>query len=329
MGFADFAQSEADEVKYKARLALTESKQRENWVWKLGQEMEQQQKKNQMTADMVNKLKQDTGLGADSGLDVNSPEVRIGEGGTNKVYYPSDKDKELRIKQGLNRINLKESKGMQLTPIEQKFKEEYSGLYDEKPKAGEPGGTPKGLSIETGGKLAMVKQAKGDIQEVRKMLFPDGTPKSFKRGLATASNIPGSRAPIIGAIIPQALPFHEGAQKIYSRLQNAVAAKLRVETGAQANPAEVENILARFGVTGTSNPEAAFDALNRLENFMDTTIDITDPNQLFSTAGKKTNLKELVSPIENNDLSLKIKQARDSGYSEEEIQSYIKSKGLQ
>ena len=147
----------------------------------------------------------------------------------------------------------------------------------------------KGLSIETGGKLAMVKQAKNDIEEVRQMLFPDGTPNSFKRGLATASNLPGSRAPLIGAIVPQALPFHEGGQKVYSRLQNAVAAKLRVETGAQANPSEVENILARFGITGASSPEAAFDALKRLEGFMDETINITDPTGKFSGKAKSQN----------------------------------------
>ncbi|MFA6067513.1 MAG: hypothetical protein WC810_02930 [Janthinobacterium sp.] len=140
----------------------------------------------------------------------------------------------------------------------------------------------KGLSIETGGKLAMVKQAKIDIKEARQMLFPDGTPKSFKRGRAFASNLPGGRAPIIGAVIPQAMPFNEMGQKIYSRLQNAVAAKLRVETGAAATPQEVENILARFGVTSASNPTAAFDALKRLEDFMDETISITDPSGRFT-----------------------------------------------
>lgn len=141
----------------------------------------------------------------------------------------------------------------------------------------------KGLPIETGGKLAMVRQAKKDIKEVRDMLFPEGTAKSFKRGLAFASNLPGSRAPLLGAVIPQALPFHEKGQKIYSRLQNAVAAKLRVETGAQANPSEVENILRRFGITSASDPSAAFDALKRLENFMDETINITDPQGRFGS----------------------------------------------
>ena len=162
----------------------------------------------------------------------------------------------------------------------------------------------KGLSIETGGKLAMVKQAKLDIQEVRDMLFPDKTPKSFKRGLAFASNLPASRFPVLGAVIPQALPFHEKGQKIYSRLQNAVAAKLRVETGAQANPSEVENILARFGVTSFSDPKAAMDALNRLENFMDETINITDPRGLYS---KDPVVNRAVRDIvDRNDLDTKI-----------------------
>lgn len=154
----------------------------------------------------------------------------------------------------------------------------------------------KGLSIETGGKLAMVSQAKKDIQEVRDMLFPEGTAKSFKRGLAFVSNLPGSRAPLIGAIIPQALPYapwwakaSEQGQKIYSRLQNAVAAKLRVETGAQANPSEVENILRRFGITSASSPQAAWDALQRLEDFMNTTINITNPSGRFGISTNNQN----------------------------------------
>lgn len=143
----------------------------------------------------------------------------------------------------------------------------------------------KGLPIETGGKLAMVKQAQTDIQDVRKMLFPDGTPNSFSRGRAFLSNLPGSRGHLWSGLIPQAMPFSEMGQKIYSRLQNAVAAKLRVETGAQANPSEVENILQRFGITSASNPKAAWDALDRLEQFMNTTINITDPSGRFKAAG--------------------------------------------
>jgi hypothetical protein len=155
----------------------------------------------------------------------------------------------------------------------------------------------KGLSVETGGKLAMVIGGLKDLKEVRNMLFPDGTPQSFKRGLATVSNIPLSRAPILGAVIPESLPdspfwrnASEKGQGIYSRLQNAVAAKLRVETGAQANPSEVENILRRFGVSGASSPQAAFDALNRLEDFFNETIKIIDPTGRFTSG--ETNIQE-------------------------------------
>lgn len=130
----------------------------------------------------------------------------------------------------------------------------------------------KGLSIETGGKLAMVNQAKKDIQGVRDILFPDGTPQSFRPGVAGLSNLP-----FIGPA-----PYNEDAQKVFSRLHNALAAKLRVETGAQANPSEVDNMLKRFGIGITSDPNAAFDNLKRLEDFMDETIKITDPSNVFS-----------------------------------------------
>lgn len=124
-----------------------------------------------------------------------------------------------------------------------------------------------GIAMETGGKVVMATQAIKDLQDARKMLFPDGTINSYDRKLAGKSNIP-----LVGA-----WPNDAKSQMLYSRMQNAVAAKLRIETGAQANPSEVKNIMNRFGISLVTAPEAAMDFLNRLEGFMSDTIKITEP----------------------------------------------------
>lgn len=318
-GIKGFADIQAEKAKIAGDVMVNRLKEQDNWFYKM-KEMKQKQEtemsdwKNKMEAikqyneslrqnkpiAMQPRLPNSPTMGSTQGMggvttqetpqdnaDVFSmpiqPEARMSPTGAPTLHYPDRKEFIF------NKIQEKKAQNKPLNNLEKKFEENYLGLKTEAEKTAEN----KGLSIETGGKLAMVKQAKKDIQEARQMLFPDGTPKSFSRSRAFVSNLPGSRAPIIGGIIPQSMPFNEMGQKIYSRLQNAVAAKLRVETGAQANPSEVENILARFGVTSFSDPKAAWDAIKRLEEFMDTTIDITDPGQKFASAGGQNTLSEL------------------------------------
>ena len=50
--------------------------------------------------------------------------------------------------------------------------------------------------------------------------------------------------------------------------------------------------MRRFGISGASSPEAAWDALNRLEDFMDETITITDPRGRFTGQPKEKKISE-------------------------------------
>lgn len=131
----------------------------------------------------------------------------------------------------------------------------------------------KPLSSESAGKLAMVTQAEKDLNEAEGLLFPDGV---FSPSMAFQTNFPGG-----------GVPATEGRQ-VYSKVLNAVNAKLRVETGAQANPSEVKNILERFLPTMRDTDETAKDKFRRLKEFMSTTRSMIDPRGRF----KKT---------ENND----------------------------
>ena len=135
-----------------------------------------------------------------------------------------------------------------------------------------------GLSGEAAGKVAMADQAVTDIRGVRNILFDkDG---KLDRSLVAAMNVPFSAG----------VPGHANARSAYSKIQNAVSAKLRIETGAAATESEVRGILDRF-LPKVSDPESVVkERLDRLEEFMNTTIDQTKgvrPEHLRSRAKKE------------------------------------------
>jgi hypothetical protein len=132
----------------------------------------------------------------------------------------------------------------------------------------------KPLSAESAGKLAMVTQAESDLNEAENLLFPGG---KFSPGMAFQTNFPGG-----------GVPRTEGRQA-FSKVLNAVNAKLRIETGAQANPSEVRNILERFLPTVRDSEETAKDKFRRLKEFMATTKSIIDPRGRFNQDGLNNN----------------------------------------
>ena len=130
---------------------------------------------------------------------------------------------------------------------------------------GKPVGTStaEGLSGEAAGKVAMADQAIMDLRGARSILFDkDG---KMNRSVVAAMNIP----------LTAGMPGNADARSAYSRMQNAVSAKLRIETGAAATESEVRGILDRF-LPKISDPESvAKERLDRLEEFMNITIDLT------------------------------------------------------
>ena len=120
------------------------------------------------------------------------------------------------------------------------------------------------VAAETAGKVVMVTQAIADIDAAEKLLFPK--PGQFNRKLAFGAQ----------ASLPEWMV--KDAQTVQSALQNAIAAKLRVETGAQANDQEIKNIANRFFPSGVKDSEgSARNKLTRLKRFMQDGKFIMDP----------------------------------------------------
>ena len=116
---------------------------------------------------------------------------------------------------------------------------------------------PKPLSAEAAGRYSMANQALKDVQDVkRSILNPEG---DLNDTLVAAANVPFTAG--VGT----------DARMLRSRIENAVAAKLRIETGAAATKDEIENISKRFMPTLGDTAASAMDKLNRLEEFMQST----------------------------------------------------------
>ena len=167
--------------------------------------------------------------------------------------------------------------------------------------AGRQAGT--GLGAEAAGKLTMIQQAKNDLTQARDMLF--NSKGQLKRGLALASNIPLSDAPVVGNIIPDAIGGD--ARKVMSRIENALQAKLRIETGAQANKDEIRKLYKTFGIDAIfDSSESAKDRLNRLIDFMDNATVALDPsgNFVYTTSDSGLNSKLNTSLSENGTSSI-------------------------
>jgi len=117
------------------------------------------------------------------------------------------------------------------------------------------------------GHYTLAQESMRNIDDVKKILFPKGTPESFNRGAAVKSNIPGSNLPIIGNVIPDVMPWSKEGQDIYRQIGEALAAKQLIKTGVAARPDETRAMTKRFMAGIESNPESAFSALNELGEF--------------------------------------------------------------
>lgn len=129
----------------------------------------------------------------------------------------------------------------------------------------------KGAGAEAG-KIALAQESIQNIRDMKKILFPDGTAKSFNRMAAGKANLP---------IIGGPLPFDEEGQTLFRKGGAALAARQLIQTGVAARPEETKALVRQFMANSASNPKAAFKALDELENFYGSYLGTTDPTNMF------------------------------------------------
>lgn len=138
----------------------------------------------------------------------------------------------------------------------------------------------KELSAEQAGKIAMLEQAVTDIDLGMDVLFPNGElDKSILFQMA---------APFGG--------IGEG-RKARSFFRNAINAKLRAETGAQANPDELDDMEKRFVPSPLDLTSEGLVELkiSRLREFMEGALDITTLPESLRKKIEKRRAKQSVN----------------------------------
>jgi len=151
-------------------------------------------------------------------------------------------------------------------------------------------GEPKGLPAESAGKLTMIQQALTDLDQAEKLLFTKEG--KFLSGRAAGANIPGGRVPVLGRLIPD-VGYGAKNRQLASAMNNALEAKLRIETGAAATQEEFNRIQDRFGITAFDNAESARNKIKRLREFMKNAAITVDPSGKFvyTTGNNKMDFK--------------------------------------
>ena len=129
MGVADYAQYKADDIKLKAQAKLLNERMKNNWIYRLQYEADKQKADRENQLQRMQDFQQYMNQNQENGdMNIETPTMQMSEGGNLFLKTPTSQDKEFKIKLGLNRIALKERKGMTLTPAEQNFKDIYSGM---------------------------------------------------------------------------------------------------------------------------------------------------------------------------------------------------------
>ena len=137
----------------------------------------------------------------------------------------------------------------------------------------------KGPAEGAVGKIALARESLKNIDDIEKILFPNGTDSSFDRGLAARGNMPGVVLPLLGKVTPRVAgdnpidtnPKENSRAQLgqdYGRKIGAsLAARQLIQTGVAARPEETQALYQQFAPNLFSSPKAARAALKELRSF--------------------------------------------------------------
>ena len=153
---------------------------------------------------------------------------------------------------------------------------------------------------------AAIQSAKS-ASNARNILFPDGTPKSFRADIATMKNKWLGRPTL-----------SKDAQDLAREYGIALDLYNRQVTGAAFNQEEFKRRIDQFQVDLLSNPESAFNSLNRLEELSTDYLKIADPEGLFHGQGSSTDSigNQDMTGNQEQDYDNYVQQLVDSGMDE-------------
>ena len=140
------------------------------------------------------------------------------------------------------------------------------------------------------GKSTLAKEAIQNIRDIKKLLYPSGGADSYQRGIATGSNLPGVRLPLVGRITPNVRPDNpftgkddlaaQNAQDVYRKLGTAFSGRQLIQTGVAARPEETQKLVEQFAPGLFSNAQASLSGLDQLEKFYIDYLSRVRPNEM-------------------------------------------------
>lgn len=153
-----------------------------------------------------------------------------------------------------------------------------------------PGGPNSKMTSQNAGIATMLEQADSDLQKLTNRLIDKSG--RVDRDLLREMNID---IPLMGSGIPGT----EG-RTYASYISNAIAAKLRSETGAQANDKEIAEISKRFSPSLFDNDETVRNKISRLQDFMKEASSKMDPQRGPATTSSAVSSKATTSSASGN-----------------------------
>lgn len=126
-----------------------------------------------------------------------------------------------------------------------------------------------GVSAADAGRFSLAKEGMKSILQMKKELFPDGTPESFQRSDAFKSSVAKGKA----------FPNSPEGQRLYRLGSTSIAARQLISTGVAARPEETKALTDAFVADAFSNPQSAYEGFNQLESFYKDFLKTAAPNQ--------------------------------------------------
>ncbi len=141
----------------------------------------------------------------------------------------------------------------------------------------------KGITPDKAGLYNLAKESIKNIKDIKKILFPNGQAKSFKKTTAFASNLPGGSLP--------GLPsrgWGRAEQDVFRKMGAALSGRQLIQTGVAARPEETQKLISQFAPSLGSNPDAALAGLNELEDFYKNYINTLETRGITGKTNKNT-----------------------------------------
>ena len=171
-----------------------------------------------------------------------------------------------------------------------------------------------GVSADVAGRLSSATEAIRALNDMKRILYPGGTPESF--------NLPAafySRPTVFTKGRP--IPTYEG-QTLSRRGGQAAAGKLLVQSGVQTRESEYQRLGEQLVANALTNPKAGFQALDEGIRFYSEFLQAVDPQgQFHDVVGgrdtKEQDRQKIKQAIESGDYPSDMIEAMERDFEEE------------